>query len=241
MLAEPLWFPSFRRRCLGKATPRLSSDEDDRLLRQSRHARAEPGLAVLRRFLPYLWPAGEPALKARVLLSLRLGAGLDRRHHAGHAARLRRRDQPDDGRAWSRPSRSRSRWSPLMPARASAACCSTICATAIFERVGQDATRRLAETTSSATSTICRCASTSSGAPARSPRSSSAAPRASTRCSISCCSTSRPTVLELGIVLVIFWVKFGLGLVAATLVMVALYIRFTRMVTDWRDASCASR
>ena len=33
-----------------------------------------------------------------------------------------------------------------MPARASAACCSTICATRIFERVGQDAARRLAET-----------------------------------------------------------------------------------------------
>src|SRR4051794_37546019 len=43
-----------------------------------------------------------------------------------------------------------------------------------------------------------------------------------------------PTVLQLGIVLVMFWVKFGLGLVVATAIMVAAYIRYTRLVTDWR-------
>ena len=30
------------------------------------------GWAPLRRFLPYLWPAGEPALRARVVLALLL-------------------------------------------------------------------------------------------------------------------------------------------------------------------------
>src|SRR5215216_4480919 len=43
-----------------------------------------------------------------------------------------------------------------------------------------------------------------------------------------------PTVIELGAICVIFFVKFGAGLVAATLVMVAIYIGFTRKVTDWR-------
>ncbi len=43
-----------------------------------------------------------------------------------------------------------------------------------------------------------------------------------------------PTVIELGAICVIFLVKFGAGLVAATLVMVAVYITFTRKVTDWR-------
>ena len=43
-----------------------------------------------------------------------------------------------------------------------------------------------------------------------------------------------PTVIELAAICVIFCVKFGAGLVAATLVMVAIYIAFTRMVTDWR-------
>ena len=43
-----------------------------------------------------------------------------------------------------------------------------------------------------------------------------------------------PTVIELAAICIIFSVKFGGGLVAATLVMVAIYIAFTRAVTDWR-------
>ncbi len=43
-----------------------------------------------------------------------------------------------------------------------------------------------------------------------------------------------PTFIELAAICVIFWVKFGFGLVAATLGMVAIYITFTRIVTDWR-------
>ncbi|WP_375271015.1 ABCB family ABC transporter ATP-binding protein/permease [Sphingomonas sp.] len=45
-----------------------------------------------------------------------------------------------------------------------------------------------------------------------------------------------PTILELVLVLGIFWVKFGWPLVAATVVMVVVYIWFTRMVTDWRSS-----
>src|SRR4028119_1053242 len=43
-----------------------------------------------------------------------------------------------------------------------------------------------------------------------------------------------PTFLELGLVLTIFGTRFGAWLVIATLVMVAVYIVFTRIVTDWR-------
>src|SRR5688500_15364889 len=43
-----------------------------------------------------------------------------------------------------------------------------------------------------------------------------------------------PTVIELAAICIIFFVKFGPGLVAATLAMVAIYIVFTRLVTDWR-------
>jgi ABC-type transport system involved in Fe-S cluster assembly fused permease/ATPase subunit len=43
-----------------------------------------------------------------------------------------------------------------------------------------------------------------------------------------------PTIIELGAICVIFFVKFGPGLVAATLAIVAIYIGFTRKVTDWR-------
>jgi ATP-binding cassette subfamily B protein len=43
-----------------------------------------------------------------------------------------------------------------------------------------------------------------------------------------------PTIIELTAICIIFFVKFGAGLVAATLAMVAIYITFTRRVTDWR-------
>ncbi|MEO8175860.1 MAG: ABC transporter ATP-binding protein/permease [Sphingomicrobium sp.] len=43
-----------------------------------------------------------------------------------------------------------------------------------------------------------------------------------------------PTLIELVAICVIFWIKFGPGLVAATLIIVAVYIAFTRKVTDWR-------
>jgi ATP-binding cassette subfamily B protein len=43
-----------------------------------------------------------------------------------------------------------------------------------------------------------------------------------------------PTIIELTAVCVIFWVKLGPGMVAATLAMVAVYILFTRFVTEWR-------
>ena len=45
-----------------------------------------------------------------------------------------------------------------------------------------------------------------------------------------------PTVVELIAVLVIFWLKFSIWLALATLVMVFVYIFFTRKVTDWRNA-----
>ena len=44
-----------------------------------------------------------------------------------------------------------------------------------------------------------------------------------------------PTAIELTAVCVIFFVKFGFGLVAATLVMVAAYVVYTRRVTEWRS------
>jgi ATP-binding cassette subfamily B protein len=43
-----------------------------------------------------------------------------------------------------------------------------------------------------------------------------------------------PTLIELVAICAIFWVKFGPGLVGATLAMVAVYIIFTRQVTEWR-------
>ena len=43
-----------------------------------------------------------------------------------------------------------------------------------------------------------------------------------------------PTLIELTAICTIFYFKFGAGLVAATLAIVAIYIAFTRKVSDWR-------
>ena len=43
-----------------------------------------------------------------------------------------------------------------------------------------------------------------------------------------------PTIIELVAICIIFFVKFGAGLVAATLGVVVIYIAFTRQVSDWR-------
>ncbi len=45
-----------------------------------------------------------------------------------------------------------------------------------------------------------------------------------------------PTIFELAAVCVIFWINIGWQMTAATLVCVAIYIVFTRMVTEWRSA-----
>jgi ATP-binding cassette subfamily B protein len=44
-----------------------------------------------------------------------------------------------------------------------------------------------------------------------------------------------PTAIELIVICIIFGVKFGPGLVVATLVMVVGYVSFTRIVTEWRS------
>ncbi len=43
-----------------------------------------------------------------------------------------------------------------------------------------------------------------------------------------------PTVVQLGIVAGLFWVKFGPGLVLATAVTVVAYIWYTKVLTEWR-------
>ena len=80
----------------------------------------------------------------------------------------------------------------------------------------------------SATSTICRCASTSSGAPASLTKIVERGTKSIDMMLYFLLFNIAPTVIELGAICVIFFVKFGAGLVAATLAIVAVYIAFTR-------------
>ena len=195
-------------------------------------AAPEPGLAVLRRFLPYLWPAGEPGLRLRVVLAsllvlvsigvttlvmpLAFGAIVDRMT-AGLS----------DAAAIA---------IALVAAYAGARFGGVLfdnMRNGLFERVGQDATRRLAETTFRHLHDL--------SLRFHLERRTGAVTKIVERGTKSIDTmlyfllfNIAPTFVQLAIVMALFWVKFGLGLVAATAVMVAAYIRYTRVVTDWR-------
>jgi ATP-binding cassette subfamily B protein len=194
--------------------------------------KAEPGFAALRRFLPYLWPAGEPGLRARVILSLLLvvvsiavttlvmplayGAAINRMT-AGM--------EPAAAIAIA-----------LIAAYAGARFGGVLLdnlRNAVFERVGQDATRRLA----AATFRHLHDLSLRFHLERRTGAVTKIVERGTKSIDMMLyflLFNIAPTVLQLTIVLVMFWIKFGLGLVVATMVMVAVYIRYTRLVTDWR-------
>ena len=195
-------------------------------------ARAEPGLSVLGRFLPFLWPDDEPALRVRVVLSLLLvlvsiavttlvmplafGAAVDRM-----TAGL----EPFAAVAIA-----------LVAAYAAARFGGVLfdnLRNGIFEKVGQEATRRLAEVTFRHLHDL--------SLRFHLERRTGAVTKIVERGTKSIDTmlyfllfNIGPTILQLAIVLVLFWVKFGLGLVAATAAMVFAYIRYTRAITDWR-------
>jgi ATP-binding cassette subfamily B protein len=194
--------------------------------------RTEPGLKVLRRFLPYLWPVGEPGLRARVVFALLLvllsiGVTTLVMPLAYGAAVDRMTDGMEPAFAIA---------IALLVAYAGARFGGVLfdnLRNGIFERVGQDATRRLAETTFRHLHDLSLRFHLA--------RRTGAVTKIIERGTKSIDTmlyfllfNIAPTMLQLVIVLALFWVKFGLGLVAATVVMVAAYIRFTRMVTDWR-------
>ena len=192
----------------------------------------EPGLRVLKRFLPYLWPADAPGLRLRVVLAslmvlvsigvttlvmpLAFGAVVDRMT-AGLAAAAQIAIA-------------------LVAAYAGARFAGVLfdnLRNGIFERVGQDATRRLAETTFRHLHDL----SLRFHLERRTGAVTKIVERGTKSIDMMLyflLFNIAPTILQLAIVMVLFWVKFGLGLVAATAVMVAAYIRYTRMITDWR-------
>ncbi|WP_019834285.1 ABCB family ABC transporter ATP-binding protein/permease [Sphingomonas sp. PR090111-T3T-6A] len=197
-------------------------------------AKADVGFASLGRFLPYLWPADAPMLRLRIVVALLFvilskivqvyGAPFALQ---GAIDRMARGDRSIATLIVA-----------LVVGYAAARFGSTLfdnLRNAVFERVGQDATRRLA-------SAVFRHLHQLSlrfhlG------RRTGAVTKVVERGTKSIDTmlyfllfNIAPTVLELALVVQIFWSRFGFWLVASTLVMVVAYIVFTRMVTDWRNA-----
>jgi len=190
-----------------------------------------PARNPLRRFLPYLWPAGRADLKLRVLVAMLLVL-------AAKAAVL---SMPFAYKAVI------DRMAPGMESGVSIALALVVAyagarfgavlfdnlRNAIFERVGQDAARRLSvdvfrhlhglslrfhleRRTGAITKVVER------------------GTKSIDTMLYFLLFNIGPTLIELTAVCVIFLVKFGGGLVAFTLLAVACYIGFTRIVTDWR-------
>ena len=189
--------------------------------------------AVMRRFIPYLWPKDMPGLRLRIVIALTLvlvskgiqismgflyGAAIDRMKpglEAGVSLAI-----------------------ALVVAYAGARFAGVLfdnLRNVVFERVGQDATRRLAEHVFAHLHKLSLRFHLS--------RRTGAVTKVIERGTKSIdvmlyflLFNIAPTVIELIAVMVIFGTKFSMGLVIATAVMVVTYIVFTQRVTDWRNA-----
>ena len=200
--------------------------------KQKEAAKAEASFATLKRFLPYLWPKDMPALRIRIVIAMLLvlvskgvqlsmgfvyGAAIDRMQpglEAGVAIAI-----------------------GFVVAYAGARFGGVLfdnLRNTVFERVGQDATRRLAENVFAHLHRLSMRFHMN--------RRTGAVTKVIERGTKSIdvmlyfmLFNIAPTAIELFAVLVIFWFKFGIGLVAATLLMVVTYIFFTQRITDWRN------
>src|SRR4051812_40384841 len=189
------------------------------------------GWKALRRFLPYLWPADAPALRARVVLAVLLvfaakaatlvmpfayKSAIDRMSHGV---------TPAAGLAIA-----------LVAAYSGARFGGVLfdnLRNAIFERVGQDAARRLAETVFRHIHEL----SLRFHLERRTGALTKIVERGTKSIDMMLyflLFNIAPTLIELAVACLIFGIKFGPFLVVATLAMVSAYILFTRVVTEWR-------
>jgi ATP-binding cassette subfamily B protein len=193
-------------------------------------AKPNGGFAALWRFLPMLWPKGQAGLKARVIGAVLLVL-------AGKAAVLL---MPFAYKAvidgMSTHKAAFGMVAGLVAGYATARFAGVLSdnlRNALFEKVGQDAVRRLAGTVFRHVHDL----SLRFHLERRTGSLTKIVERGTKSIDMMLyflLFNIGPTVIELAAICIIFFVKFGAGLVAATLAIVAIYITFTRKVTDWR-------
>ncbi|MET0308349.1 MAG: ABC transporter ATP-binding protein/permease [Sphingomonas sp.] len=193
-----------------------------------------PMLGTMKRFLPYLWPKDAPGLRARIVVAMLLVVASKLVQVYGAPFALQG--------AIDRMAKPGSLSNPtllvalLVIGYAAARLGSVFfdnLRNAVFERVGQDATRRLA-------SDVFRHLHQLS-LRFHLERRTGAVTKVVERGTKSIDTmlyfllfNIAPTILELALVIGIFATRYGMWLVAGTLAMVVIYIAFTRWVTDWR-------
>ena len=191
-----------------------------------------PLVATLRRFLPYLWPDDAPGLKIRIVVAMLFVVCSKLVQVYGAPFALQGAvDRMASG------DRSLATLVVLLVIGYAAARFFSVVfdnlRNTVFERVGQDATQRLA----SAVFRHLHNLSLSFHLERRTGAVTKVVERGTKSIDTMLyflLFNIAPTILELALVLGIFATRFGWWLVAGTLVMVVVYIAFTRMVTDWR-------
>jgi len=196
-----------------------------------------PLLPTLRRFLPYLWPADAPVLRLRIVVAMTLVVASQL---VGFGAQFALRDAIN---GMAKGDRSATMLVMALvigyaTARFGGVLFDNV-RNVVFERVGQEATRRLA-------SNVFRHLHQLS-LRFHLERRTGAVTKVVERGTKSIDTmlyfllfNIAPTVLQLVGVLYLFEKYYGLWLVSGTIVMVVAHIAFTRIVTDWR-ASLRSR
>ncbi len=197
------------------------------------------GWGTLRRFLPYLWPRDNPALRARIIGATLLILAAKATTLALPYAYKRAID------AMSLPGTT-----PGTAGGAYAVALAFVLAYAlgrfsgvafdnmrniVFERVGQDATRALAEDVFSRLHKL----SLRFHLARRTGEVTKVIERGTKSIDVMLyflLFNIAPTVIELAAVAIIFYISFGWPLVAATALAVVLYAWTTRTITEWRNA-----
>ncbi|HEX6741561.1 MAG TPA: ABC transporter ATP-binding protein/permease [Sphingomicrobium sp.] len=192
--------------------------------------RSNSGFAALWRFLPMLWPKGEPQLKARVAVAVLLVLAGKAVGFIGPYALKVAVDRMSADAAFGLVA---GLVLAYVVARFAGVLSDNI-RNAVFEKVGQDAARRLAGSVFRHVHDL----SLRFHLERRTGSLTKIVERGTKSIDMMLyfiLFNIAPTLIELAGICVIFYVKFGPGLVAATLAIVAVYISFTRKVTDWRS------
>jgi len=190
----------------------------------------ENGFAALRRFLPYLWPKDRPELRYRVVIARALVIGAKCITLLMPFAYKGAIDHMAKGHE------AVGLATALVVAYAAARFGGVLfdnLRNAIFERVGQEAARRLALEVFAHLHRL----SLRFHLERRTGSLSKVVERGTKSIDTMLyflLFNIAPTIFELSAVCIIFFAKFGPGLVAATAAMVVVYIWFTRTMTEWR-------
>ncbi len=196
------------------------------------HLHDHDGWATLRRFIPYLWPRDHPALKRRIVGAMMLVMLAKATTLALPYAYKRAVD------AMTTPANEGAMVAIAFVIAYSAGRLASVAfdnaRNAVFERVGQEATRSLAEDVFARLHRL----SLRFHLARRTGEVTKTIERGTKSIDVMLyflLFNIAPTVVELIAVGVIFYFSFGWGLVVATALAVAAYVGVTRWITEWRN------